>query len=123
MPRPCIFLLALTLCGTELCAWGSTEDPLKVFILAGQSNMVGAGEVRANPDRNGGLGTLEHLVSSEANRERFGHLVDQDGDWVVRDDVCSFVVGYVSNGAQRGEPRIALAGACDAERRRRVKGD
>ncbi|MHC4375994.1 MAG: DUF6288 domain-containing protein, partial [Planctomycetota bacterium] len=34
--------------------------PLKVFILAGQSNMQGHGTVPANPDRNGGQGSLEH---------------------------------------------------------------
>ena len=32
------------------------EPPVRVFIIAGQSNMVGAGQVEANPDRNGGRG-------------------------------------------------------------------
>ncbi len=29
------------------------SDTVRVFILAGQSNMVGAGEVESNPSRNG----------------------------------------------------------------------
>lgn len=61
--------------------------PLKVFLLVGQSNMVGAGEIAARPDRNGGAGSLEHLVRDGATRERFAHLVDEQGDWKARDDV------------------------------------
>ena len=72
---------------------------LKVFLLAGQSNMVGAGEVRAREDKNGGKGSLEHLVRDAATRERYAHLVDGDPDgapdgapdgectWVRRNDV------------------------------------
>ena len=33
------------------------KKPVQVFILAGQSNMVGAGVVPSNPDRNGGKGS------------------------------------------------------------------
>ena len=62
-------------------------DPVQVFILAGQSNMVGAGEVEAREDRNRGKGSLEHLVNDEATRKRFAHLVERKGDWVRRDDV------------------------------------
>ena len=63
------------------------DGPLKVFVLAGQSNMVGAGEVEAREDRNGGQGSLEHLVSDEKTKKHFEHLVDRKGDWVSRDDV------------------------------------
>jgi hypothetical protein len=60
---------------------------LKVFVLAGQSNMEGAGIIAADPARNGGLGSLEHLVRAPETRERFAHLVDAKGEWVARDDV------------------------------------
>ena len=60
---------------------------LRVFILAGQSNMQGHGMVPANPDRNGGQGSLEHLVRDPASAERFAHLIDAEGAWVRRDDV------------------------------------
>jgi len=61
--------------------------PVKVFILAGQSNMEGQGFVASDPKRNGGKGSLEYLVKNPATAERFKHLMDQDGKWVVRNDV------------------------------------
>jgi hypothetical protein len=61
--------------------------PVKVFILAGQSNMVGAGRVKADPNRNGGKGSLEYLVKNPATAQRFGHLMGPDGQWRKRDDV------------------------------------
>ena len=64
------------------------EKPkLKVFILAGQSNMVGSGIVKADPNRNEGKGTLEHLVQQEASAEKYAHLVDKKGAWKPREDV------------------------------------
>lgn len=50
------------------------RKPVKVFILAGQSNMQGKGS----------LEHLEGLVKSEP--AKFGHL-KKDGKWVERDDV------------------------------------
>lgn len=79
--------------------------PLKVFILAGQSNMVGAGIVAADPNRNEGKGTLEHLAKSPATSAAYAHLVDAEGNWIARDDVWisyferegKLSVGYGSN--------------------------
>ena len=76
--------------------------PVKVFILAGQSNMEGQGIIAADPNRNGGKGSLEYLVREPSTAARFAHLVDKDGKWVVRDDVWisyldrqgSLTVGY-----------------------------
>ncbi len=66
--------------------WAQAEDKshpadgkLKIFILAGQSNMVGFGQLTGSP------GTMETYVKS--NPEAYGHLVDEDGEPVVRDDV------------------------------------
>jgi len=61
--------------------------PVKVFILGGQSNMEGAGAIRGNAERNGGKGSLEHLVKDPETADRFKHLVDSKGEWAVRDDV------------------------------------
>ncbi len=63
------------------------ERPVKVFILAGQSNMEGAGVIASNPERSGGRGTLEHLVKDPATAERYAHLKDEKGAWRVREDV------------------------------------
>ncbi len=65
----------------------SGESPLKVFILAGQSNMEGQGKIALDPKRNEGKGSLEYLVKNPATAARFKHLVDKDGDWLKRDDV------------------------------------
>lgn len=69
--------------------------PVKVFILAGQSNMVGHGKVEEGHDPNstapkapevpGGLGSLRYLVNHDP--AKYGALVDKDGKWKVRDDV------------------------------------
>ena len=69
------------------------KSPLNVFILAGQSNMEGAGAIKADPKRNGGRGSLEFLVKDAATAKQFAHTVDKDGKWVVRDDVWIWYLG------------------------------
>lgn len=65
----------------------AADPPVKVFILAGQSNMEGHGFIKADPKRNGGKGSLEFLARDPATADRFKHLLGKTGDWVVRDDV------------------------------------
>ncbi len=71
----------------EALVGAQSARPVKVFVLAGQSNMEGAGFVKSDPQRSGGKGSLEYLARDQASAEKFKHLVDQDGKWVVRDDV------------------------------------
>lgn len=54
--------------------------PVKVFILLGQSNMLGFGKV-AGEDK---PGTLEHATRVEM---LYPFLVDDEGNWTVRNDV------------------------------------
>jgi alpha-galactosidase len=68
------------------CATAATK-PVRVFILAGQSNMEGAGQIKADPKRNGGKGSLEFLVKDAATAKHFAPLVDSAGQWRTRDDV------------------------------------
>lgn len=77
----CLILLVIS--GTAL----SGDRPLKVFILAGQSNMEGHGFIKADPRRNGGKGSLESLARQPETAARFKHLLDKDGKWNVREDV------------------------------------
>ena len=63
------------------------KSPLKVFILAGQSNMEGQGVIKMNPQRNGGKGSLEYMCKDSKMAWRTRHMVDADGNWVVRKDV------------------------------------
>src|SRR6187399_397040 len=65
----------------------AADKPVKVFILAGQSNMEGQGFIAADPKRNAGKGSLEHLVKDPATAARYKHLVDAAGKWRTRDDV------------------------------------
>ena len=65
----------------------AADKPVKVFILAGQSNMEGQGVIAADAQRNGGKGSLEFLVKQPRTAAQFAHLVDKSGKWVVRDDV------------------------------------
>jgi hypothetical protein len=63
------------------------KGPLKVFVLAGQSNMQGHGIIKAEERRNGGKGSLEYVVRNPKTAKRFQHLVDEKGKFVVRKDV------------------------------------
>ena len=56
------------------------KKPVKVFILLGQSNMVGMGEVGPETTK----GTLEYLTKKE---KRYPHLLDDAGNWTGRRDV------------------------------------
>ena len=56
------------------------SKPVQVYILLGQSNMVGAGKVGpATKD-----GTLEHAVKEKG---KYPYLIDDSGNWTVRQDV------------------------------------
>ncbi|MDC0050409.1 sialate O-acetylesterase [Verrucomicrobia bacterium] len=66
----------------------SVQAKLKVFILAGQSNMQGAGQVNINPkSHTQGKGSLEYLMNDPKTAAKFAHLKDKNGEWVVRKDV------------------------------------
>src|SRR5688572_11035384 len=65
----------------------AADKPVKVFVLAGQSNMEGHGYIAADPKRNGGKGSLEYLAKDQATAAKFKHLLGKDGKWSVRDDV------------------------------------
>jgi alpha-galactosidase len=65
---------------------------LKIFILSGQSNMVGFGQLVGSP------GTMETYVKS--NPKDYGHLVDEDGKHVVRDDVWIVNLSYAGKEQQ-----------------------
>ena len=69
------------------------KSPVKVFILAGQSNMEGQGKIKMDPARNEGKGTLEYLVKNPATAKQYKHTVDKNGQWAVRDDVWIWYLG------------------------------
>ena len=65
------------------------ERPVKVFLLAGQSNMEGQAVVDLDHERyyNGGKGNLEHVMKDPAKAHRYAHLRNDKNEWAVRDDV------------------------------------
>nr|NIP54583.1 hypothetical protein [Phycisphaerae bacterium]NIS53435.1 hypothetical protein [Phycisphaerae bacterium]NIU12102.1 hypothetical protein [Phycisphaerae bacterium] len=58
---------------------GSTTSPVKVYIMSGQSNMVGFGQIAGSEP-----GTLETITQVE---NKFPNLVDGVGAWTLRNDV------------------------------------
>ena len=64
------------------------RSPVKVFVLAGQSNMEGAAVVDlSGADYNHGRGTLAALMRDPATAPLVAHLKAPDDTWAVRDDV------------------------------------
>ena len=53
--------------------------PVQVYILLGQSNMLGFGKVKGNKP-----GALEHAVKEE---DKYPYLIDEKGNWTTRKDV------------------------------------
>lgn len=74
--------------------------PVKVFILAGQSNMQGQGVVEMDHEKyyNGGKGNLVWSMAHSQSKGEMAHLRDADGKWVVRDDV---EISFKTKGKQR----------------------
>ncbi len=56
------------------------DKPVKVYILLGQSNMLGFGRVGPADQ----VGSLENLVKQQ---NKYPHLVDDGGNWTTRNDV------------------------------------
>lgn len=54
--------------------------PVQVYILLGQSNMLGAGKIGPASQE----GTLEHAVQG---KEKYPYLIDENGNWTERRDV------------------------------------
>ena len=87
MKRILTLIIASALTALTTSAHAADAKPVKVFILAGQSNMEGQGFIAADAKRNGGKGSLEFLVKDAATAPRFAKLANKDGTWRTRDDV------------------------------------
>ena len=83
--------VAALICSGPAWAAQAGQGPVRVFILAGQSNMEGHGQISGTKK-----GTLETLLKDPASTDRYKHLADKDGNWIVRDDV--FLSYYETKG-------------------------
>lgn len=69
-------------------AYGERAKPVKVFLLAGQSNMEGQAVADLDgKNYNNGKGTLKALLNDPLKAPLFKHLKNAKGEWTVRDDV------------------------------------
>jgi hypothetical protein len=73
----------------EFRTWDDNPNGIKVFILAGQSNMQGQGRSEQGLGSvNGAIGSLRYQVDNDP--DKYGKLVDGGGNWIARDDVKVF---------------------------------
>lgn len=77
-----------------------TGKSVKVFILMGQSNMLGFGRIGPE-DKNG---TLAYLTKKEG---KYSHLVGDDGNWTERKDVRNV---HVMNGRDMKNEWLTVRG-------------
>lgn len=109
--------LAAIIIATAFSAQAS-DKPVKVFVLAGQSNMVGHGKVEygrdpaykegdkaAKRESPGGIGGLRYLVTNPETRDLYKHLADGD-KWVVRDDV--WVYSTTAEDGEKGKLTVGF---------------
>jgi alpha-galactosidase len=75
----------------------SAQETVRVFILAGQSNMQGHGKIVAEAKSNAGRGSLESLVQAAETKADYQHLVDAEGSWTTRPDVQIWYLGRSGN--------------------------
>ena len=103
-------MACVTLCEQSVTAKVFSSQKLKVFILAGQSNMQGHGVVDLDDPRdyNGGKGTLVWSMKHSASKDQMRHLRDQNSMWVTRDDV--FVRYQTEETLKRSGLTIGLSG-------------
>lgn len=101
-----LILVALIMFASDSLA---AEKVVKVFVLAGQSNMEGQGVVDLDhPDHyNGGKGTLVWSMKNAKTKAKMSHLKDAAGNWRVRDDV--FVRYQTPHELKVGEHGIGFA--------------
>ena len=87
----CTIALLILAAGMPVAAQNKTvgaPKPVKVFILAGQSNMEGQAVVDLDgKNYNDGKGTLKALMNDPKKSPLFKHLKNDKGEWTVREDV------------------------------------
>jgi len=103
----CSLLLVATLLAAlpaQSAQSAQSAPTLRVFLLAGQSNMEGHGVVDLDDERdyNGGRGTLAAFLREPAHTAAWPGLRNADGTWSARDDV--FVTYQPEHGPRKAGP-------------------
>lgn len=114
-PSVCLLIIILDMFGSTL--WSRAKEvnnlPVKIYLMAGQSNMQGKGSIEGDHG-----GSLHGIVKKYPKQYQF--LVDRNGAWVERNDVWAYLdqaprapkyggmtPGYGSSGGQVG-PEIGF---------------
>ncbi len=81
LPIASLAFIAALVAAMPAAAGQPGKSPVKVFRLAGQSNMEGQAVVDLDHEKyyNGGRGTLKHLMMDPAKAPLFKHLKDAAG--------------------------------------------
>lgn len=84
-----MMLLLKTALAVACCTWHVAGAPLRVFVLAGQSNMEGQAEVsKQYPNGTEMNGTLKYQLHDPRTAAEFAEVWDTNGNtWATRDDV------------------------------------
>jgi alpha-galactosidase len=102
-PKAILLLQIGVLCSLD---YARGEDRVKVFVLAGQSNMEGKGRVEPGLGGvNGAIGSLRYQVNNDP--VKYGHLVN-GGNWVVRDDVYVWSTTAANNAVEMGNLTVGF---------------
>lgn len=108
----CAPRLILLLATVVLCSLGYArgEDRVKVYILAGQSNMEGKGQVDTGYGGGAGaIGSLRYQVNNDP--ANYGHLVDGSGNWAVRNDAWIWSTTADNNAVEKGNLTVGFGTA------------
>ena len=81
-------VLVISIAG-RVCGDDDAAQRLKVFLLAGQSNMEGQGVVDLDHPKyyNAGRGILNNVAKRPGFAKKYPYLKNREGEWSVRDDV------------------------------------
>ena len=91
--------IKLHICLLFLLVWvsaGFSQGKLKIYIIAGEENMIGSGTITPTSDhitKNGGMGTLDYMVQNDTNNT-YSHLVTSGVNYKVLDDVWIYYNRY-----------------------------
>jgi len=108
---------AISATSTTYKTFDDNPNGVKVIILSGQSNMVGRGSIETGfGGVDGAIGSLRFLAENDSTN--YGHLLDGNDDWVVRDDVriswpngtrnAEYTFGFDGRGAFGPEAGVAF---------------
>jgi hypothetical protein len=78
-------ICALGFVSSPLHAQEKTEQPVKIYVLVGQSNMQGKASIEGED-----TGSLAYTVKNDPDKQ-YPFLVDEDGQWVEREDVWIYL--------------------------------